>query len=403
MQTALLAAALGERLTHQLASGYGFTPPQFECLKERMWRLPMKLLRSTRFLLFAFLLSLVPASSHAQISISIGIAPPVLPVYVQPPCPEEGLMWTPGFWNYSEDGGYYWVPGAWVPAPYSGALWTPGYWGYVGGQYRFNEGYWGDHVGYYGGVNYGFGFMGIGFAGGEWRGGHFAYNTAIVNVNRTVILNTYVNETIVHNNTIVNNNHVAYSGGPGGIQHQPTPQEKQYSSEKHTPRTAVQVSHIQAAAKDPQQHFNNNHGKPATVASARPLSANGHNQPANNASHEAKPEHAAPQSHAATQPKTESHPAAQPKSEARPESHPAAQPRTESHPAPKAESHPAPRTESHPAPKAESHPAPRAESHPAPRAESHPAPRAESHPAPRSEPHPAPHPSKPNGEKPHER
>ena len=56
-------------------------------------------------------------------------APPVLPVYVQPPCPQPGWMWTPGYWAYGPDG-YYWVPGTWVPAPYVGALWTPGYWGW---------------------------------------------------------------------------------------------------------------------------------------------------------------------------------------------------------------------------------------------------------------------------------
>jgi hypothetical protein len=65
----------------------------------------------------------------------------------------------------------------------------------------------------------------------------------------TVIHNTYVDETIVHNTTIVNNNHVAYSGGPGGIQHQPTAEEKQFSAEKHVPPTAVQTQHIQSAAK----------------------------------------------------------------------------------------------------------------------------------------------------------
>ena len=54
----------------------------------------------------------------------------------------------------------------------------------------------------------------------------FAYNTAIMHVNTTVIHTTYVNETIVHNNTIVNNRHVAYNGGPGGIRHDPTPQER---------------------------------------------------------------------------------------------------------------------------------------------------------------------------------
>jgi len=53
------------------------------------------------------------------------------------------------------------------------------------------------HPGFYGGVNYGFGYSGVGFVGGEWRGGRFAYNTAVVNVNRTVIHNTYINKTVM--------------------------------------------------------------------------------------------------------------------------------------------------------------------------------------------------------------
>ena len=124
------------------------------------------------------------------------------------------------------DDGYYWVPGAWVPAPYEGALWTPPYWGWNEGIYVFHPGYWGHHVGYYGGINYGFGYFGIGFVGGEWRGHDFAYNTAVMHVNRTVIRNTYVNETVIRNRTIVHNNHIAYVGGPGGIRHNPTPEER---------------------------------------------------------------------------------------------------------------------------------------------------------------------------------
>jgi hypothetical protein len=84
----------------------------------------MKLFRSARLLLLACLLCMIPVSSFAGVFISIGIAPPVLPVYVQPPCPTEGYMWTPGYWAYG-DAGYYWVPGAWVPAPEPGLLWTP--------------------------------------------------------------------------------------------------------------------------------------------------------------------------------------------------------------------------------------------------------------------------------------
>ena len=96
------------------------------------------------------------------------------------------------------------------------------YWGWSDGLYMFHPGYWGMHVGYYGGVNYGFGYMGIGFVGGEWRGREFAYNTAVVNVNRTVIRNTYVERDDRGKNTIVNDRHVAYAGGPGGIRHDPT-------------------------------------------------------------------------------------------------------------------------------------------------------------------------------------
>jgi len=308
----------------------------------------MKLIRSMRLLLLAALISIVPASSFAGVFISINIAPPVMPVYEQPPCPEDGFMWTPGYWAYGQFG-YYWIPGAWVPAPQPGYLWTPPYWGWNNGAYVFNEGYWGLHVGYYGGVNYGFGYMGIGFAGGEWRGGHFAYNTAIVHVNTTIIHNTYVNETIVHNNTVINNNHVAYSGGPGGINHPISAQERQFTGEKHLPPTSVQSQHIQSAAKDPQQRFSANHGHPATVAAARPMSAPAHQDTA-------RPENrpAAQGARPESRPAQEARPAqeSRPAQEARPESRPAEQAHPESHPESKPESHPAqPKPQSHPAPK----------------------------------------------------
>ena len=88
----------------------------------------MQLFRCVRWVLPALMLILVPAASFAGVLITVNIAPPILPVYEQPPCPEQGWMWSPGYWAYGDDG-YYWVPGTWVPAPYEGALWTPGYWG----------------------------------------------------------------------------------------------------------------------------------------------------------------------------------------------------------------------------------------------------------------------------------
>jgi hypothetical protein len=179
-------------------------------------------------------------------------------------------MWTPGYWAYGDDG-YYWVPGAWVPAPYEGALWTPPYWGWSGGLYIFHPGYWGPHVGYYGGVNYGFGYMGIGFVGGIWRGHDFHYNTAVVRVNTVYIHNTYVDRTIVERNTIVNDRHVAYSGGPAGIRHDPSPEERNAMREHHMGATSVQEQHMQAARSDRSFYAKNNGGHPQTVAAARPM------------------------------------------------------------------------------------------------------------------------------------
>lgn len=236
----------------------------------------MNLLRKSRWMLLALLLSLVPASSFAGVLISVGFAPPVLPVYAQPECPQPGLMWTPGYWAYGGDG-YFWVPGAWVPAPYEGALWTPPYWGWSSGIYVFHPGYWGHHVGYYGGVNYGFGYMGIGFVGGAWRGHEFAYNTAVVHVgigpgwggNRV-----YVDRTIVEHNTIVNDRHVAFSGGPGGINHGPSPEERSAMREQHMGATSAQQQHMQAARSDKSFYARNNGGHPQTMAAARPMGYN---------------------------------------------------------------------------------------------------------------------------------
>src|SRR5215472_16539030 len=155
----------------------------------------VKMARTASFiglLLIGIALLTMPVASQAQVAvgISVHVGPPPLPVYVQPVCPAPGYIWTPGYWAYGEDG-YYWVPGTWVEPPVVGVLWTPGYWGWSEGVYIWHGGYWGPHVGFYGGINYGFGYTGVGFAGGFWRGGVYQYNTAVTNVNTTIIHNTY--------------------------------------------------------------------------------------------------------------------------------------------------------------------------------------------------------------------
>ncbi len=229
----------------------------------------MRMLRSVRLMLLALLISIVPASSHAAVFISVGYAPPPLPVYEQPPCPQPGWLWTPGYWAYGPYG-YYWVPGEWVPAPYEGALWTPGYWGWSDGLYVWHPGYWGPQVGYYGGVNYGFGYFGIGFVGGRWRGGAFSYNTAVMRVGPG-IRNTYMDRSIVNRYTVARGSHVAYSGGPGGIRHLPTAEERMAGREQHMGRTAFQTQHMNTAMHDRNAYFSNNHGRPQNLVGQQPL------------------------------------------------------------------------------------------------------------------------------------
>ena len=94
---------------------------------------------------------LAPSAANAQVSIgiSVNLAPPALPVYVQPPLPAVGYLWVPGYWAWDADGGdYYWVPGYWSQPPQVGVLWTPGYWGWSDGAYLFHGGYWGPTVGF---------------------------------------------------------------------------------------------------------------------------------------------------------------------------------------------------------------------------------------------------------------
>ena len=225
----------------------------------------MHITRSLRWLLFALVMLSMPAALSAQIGISIRFGPPALPVYEQPFCPGDGYLWTPGYWAYGEDD-YYWVPGTWVLAPEVGSLWTPPYWGWGGGGFLFHEGYWGPHVGFYGGIGYGFGYFGLGFEGGRWDNGRFFYNRSVANVNITNIHNVY-NTTVINNTTV---NRVSYNGGNGGITARPTPAEEAAANERHIAPVAAQTQHVQAARSNPQLRASANQGKPPIAATARP-------------------------------------------------------------------------------------------------------------------------------------
>jgi len=224
--------------------------------------------------LFVSLLLLLASASLGQVRISVSFGPPALPVYEQPLCPGEGYIWTPGYWAWDDDGDdYYWVPGTWVMAPEPGYFWTPPYWAWVGSSFVFYDGYWGPHVGFYGGINYGFGYFGDGFVGGRWEGDHFFYNRSVTNVNVTNVRNVY-NTTIVNNNTTINR--VSYNGGNGGVVARPTPQQEAFARERHVPPVGAQTHQIQQARGNPQFRASENRGRPPVAATQRPGEFNGH-------------------------------------------------------------------------------------------------------------------------------
>src|SRR5580765_3546097 len=209
-----------------------------------------------RSLVFAAFLAL-PLASFAQVEFTASIAPPELPVYEQPVCPVAGYIWTPGYWGYDND--YYWVPGVWVPPPRVGLLWTPPWWGWNNGAYAFNQGYWGPHVGFYGGVNYGYGYTGNGYWGGRWSGNNFQYNTAVTRVNKTVINNTYVNNSFQKN---VNANRTSFNG-PNGIKAQPNAEQRNaMANAKKEGPTSQQLERQKLASKDQNLRASVNKGKP---------------------------------------------------------------------------------------------------------------------------------------------
>lgn len=231
-------------------------------------------MKNIKKLLLALLITTFTViNTKAQVTLSIRIGPPPLPVYEQPYCPGPGYLWIPGYWAYSDDG-YYWVPGYWALPPEIGFYWTPGYWDYTGPYYRWHAGYWGRTVGYYGGIDYGYGYGGRGYYGGRWSGRTFLYNTAVTRVNTSVVHNTYVDRTVIINNTFVNNKRASFNGR-GGVSIKPTQQELAAARETHLKPTSAQVSHRDAAKADRRQFAVVNNGRPARLVEEKTI--NNHN------------------------------------------------------------------------------------------------------------------------------
>jgi hypothetical protein len=204
------------------------------------------------------------ASTPVDADVTATTVPPALPDYEQPECPTEGFLWQPGFWSFSlANGGYYWVPGAWVAPPSVGVLWTPPYWGFEGGVYAFHGGYWGTAIGFYGGINYGFGYAGEGFVGGDWRDGHFRYNTAVMRVNERFHYK-YEDRAVIFRGK---RSRLAFNGR-GGIDRRPNERERLAANEHHIMATREQIRNQQIARADKSQFASHNGGKPGNFARA---------------------------------------------------------------------------------------------------------------------------------------
>lgn len=211
-------------------------------------------------------LALSPLAAWSQVSIAVTIAPPPLPLYAQPPIPDDGYIWTPGYWAWDPNtGDYIWVPGTWVLPPAEGLLWTPGYWRFVDGGYLWHHGYWGHRVGYYGGINYGYGYIGSGYAGGRWERGHFRYNAAVNNIPSGRVHDVYrapVPQRPSHAES--------FNGGPSHYRAAPTASERRFEGAQHREPTQEQSEHERRSFAAPEQRMGNNHGRPPTAATPRP-------------------------------------------------------------------------------------------------------------------------------------
>jgi hypothetical protein len=210
-----------------------------------------------------------PAQVSVGISLTFGSPPPPIPVYVQPYPPGPDYIWSPGYWDGSPDG-YYWVPGTWVLAPEPGLLWTPGYWAWDGDAYAWTPGYWANDVGFYGGVNYGYGYFGVGYDGGVWSGDVFEYNTYVTRVDAGFRHHHHV---YFDPRVYVNRSHyrISYDGGRDGLRAHADARELRASHGRHFGMTSAQRGHVLAASHDRSLLARYNHGRPNRLAVSHPL------------------------------------------------------------------------------------------------------------------------------------
>lgn len=86
----------------------------------------------------------------------------------------------------------------------------------------------------------------------------------MTNVNVTVIHNTY-NQSVTNTNV----SRTSFNGGTGGVNAQPTAQERAAENDHHTPATGEQTEHEHTASTNKAQYAAANHGAPGVAASPK--------------------------------------------------------------------------------------------------------------------------------------
>lgn len=205
-----------------------------------------------------------PTKASASVGIFVSFGPPAIPVYMQPMCPGPGYIWTPGYWAWNPGYGYYWVPGTWVMAPFIGALWTPGYWGWYNSGYMWYPGYWGTAVGFYGGINYGYGYNGYGYYGGYWRANRFYYNREVNHIHANFV-NVYRQRVMEREGP-----RISFNGGRGGIDARPTAAQTAAARTRRFGADNRQMEQERWARSNRSQWARENHGRPEVAATPRP-------------------------------------------------------------------------------------------------------------------------------------
>jgi len=229
-------------------------------------KLPAVAMMALSIAMFGHPAAAQPPCPPASDNVAVGVTPPPpLPQYDQPPMPGYGYMWNPGYWGWNPGiNDYYWIPGVWALPPAIGLLWTPPFWGWNDGVYLFHGGYWGPQVGFYGGINYGFGYGGFGYNGGYWQGRSFYYNRAANNFGGLHVNSVY-NHPVSINRAA---GRVSYNGGAGGVRATATPEQLAAARGAHVRPTAAQTAHAHAAALDRTLRSSANHGHPAAAGAA---------------------------------------------------------------------------------------------------------------------------------------